>query len=551
MNLPDKNRKQEFIEKVTELLGKEYVVTSHEEIEVRSRDTVPERVQPLAFVYPSSTAEVSEIVKLANEFQIAIWPHSAGRNWGWGNSPLTEDSVTLILERMNKIIEVNEDLAYAVIEPGVTYEALNKYLKDHKIKLWTDCTGGPPKGSVLGNALDRGVGVTSYADHFSNLCGLEVVLPDGKIIRTGGYPASKNGTRYTYKWGAGPYIEGLFGQSNYGIVTHAGIWLMPEPESYFMFGFTMQREEKGQYISLLNTLRKMALDGVVPPSIHLTSGFTLLTILTQMFKEDVNDNYLTDEDMRRLDKKYGVGAWGFASGLYGRKEHVKAMRKIIVRELSPYGRLVWVDEYKVMIVKKMMPYLLRARKARNSLINMVLNQLLKASIPVVQALPHIFDIYKGVPTEYVLKRAYFKTRKERPESNIHVAKDQVGVMWFGPMVPNDGETVFEVMDCFRKKFAQHQFEFYITIMMISARTIVPFMGIFYRQEDASERERALAFYSELIEEALRRGYQQFRYSRLGWNSVYKNSPDLLEVNNKIKAVLDPNHIIAPGKFDIF
>ena len=127
----------------------------------------------------------------------------------------------------------------------------------------------------------------------------------------------------------------------------------------------------------------------------------------------------------------------------------------------------------------------------------VLNQLLKASIPVVQALPHIFDIYKGVPTEYVLKRAYFKTRKERPESNIHVAKDQVGVMWFGPMVPNDGETVFEVMDCFRKKFAQHQFEFYITIMMISARTIVPFMGIFYRQEDASERERALAFYSEL------------------------------------------------------
>ena len=199
MNLPDKNRKQEFIEKVTELLGKEYVVTSHEEIEVRSRDTVPGRVQPLAFVYPSSTAEVSEIVKLANEFQIAIWPHSAGRNWGWGNSPLTEDSVTMILERMNKIIEVNEDLAYAVIEPGVTYEALNEYLKDHKIKLWTDCTGGPPKGSVLGNALDRGVGVTSYADHFSNLCGLEVVLPDGKIIRTGGYPASKNGTRFVIR----------------------------------------------------------------------------------------------------------------------------------------------------------------------------------------------------------------------------------------------------------------------------------------------------------------------------------------------------------------
>src|SRR5439155_11812043 len=115
------------------------------------------------------------------------------------------------------------------------------------------------------------------------------------------------------------------------------------------------------------------------------------------------------------------------SGLYGRKENVKAMRKIIVRQLSPYGRRVWVDEYKVMIVKKMMPYLLRARKAGNSLINVVLHQLLKASIPLVQSLPHLFDIYKGVATEYVLNRAYFKTRKERPESNIHVAKDHVDV----------------------------------------------------------------------------------------------------------------------------
>src|SRR5262249_25986580 len=210
----------------------EPLVTDPVELERRSRDTVPGRIPPLAFVYPASTDEVAQVVRLADHYGVTIWPHSSGRNWGWSNSPTQEGSVVMILERMNRILSINEELAYAVIEPGVSYEDLNNYLKTHNIKLWADCTGGPPKGSVLGNALDRGVGVTTHGEHFASLCGLEVVLPSGKILRTGGYPDGKEGTRYTYKWGIGPYIEGLFSQANFGVVTQGGIWLMPEPEAH-------------------------------------------------------------------------------------------------------------------------------------------------------------------------------------------------------------------------------------------------------------------------------------------------------------------------------
>ena len=74
----------------------------------------------------------------------------------------------------------------------------------------------------MGNALERGVGLTPYADHFGHLCGLEVVLADGSIVHTGGGGGPRCKTWHTHKWGTGPYLEGLFSQSNLGIVTRAG-----------------------------------------------------------------------------------------------------------------------------------------------------------------------------------------------------------------------------------------------------------------------------------------------------------------------------------------
>src|SRR5262249_1437205 len=149
---------------------------------------------------------------------LSVWPAGKGKNWGYGgNTPAEDGTIVMILERMNRIVKVDPDLAYAVIEPGVTYRQLDLYLKDHHPTLWAATTDGPPEGSVLGNAIERGLGATPYGDHWGNLCGLEVVLPHGEIIRTGS--GADCSTWHTHKWGVGPYVEGLFSQSNYGIVT--------------------------------------------------------------------------------------------------------------------------------------------------------------------------------------------------------------------------------------------------------------------------------------------------------------------------------------------
>jgi hypothetical protein len=74
-------------------------------------------------------------------------------------------------------------------------------------------------GSVIGNTVDRGVGYTPYGDHFGMHCGFEIVLPNGEVMRTGMGAMPGSNTWQLFPYGFGPYADGLFTQSNFGIVT--------------------------------------------------------------------------------------------------------------------------------------------------------------------------------------------------------------------------------------------------------------------------------------------------------------------------------------------
>lgn len=143
---------------------------------------------PSAVAWPGSTAEVQAIVKWANRWKIPLWPISIGRNLGYGGSaPRVPGSLLIDLgRRMNKVLNIDEKAATCLLQPGVTYIELYEELKRRGLgeKLWIDVPdlGG---GSVVGNALDRGVGYTPYGDHWAQHCGMEVVLANGEVVRLG------------------------------------------------------------------------------------------------------------------------------------------------------------------------------------------------------------------------------------------------------------------------------------------------------------------------------------------------------------------------------
>jgi 4-cresol dehydrogenase (hydroxylating) len=149
-------------------------------------DEAEEKIASAALA-PQSAEEVQAVMKIANAYRIPIYPVSTGRNLGYGGSaPVLSGSVVLDLKRMNRIIEVNEANAFALVEPGVSYFDLYRYIQEKKLKLWIDCPD-PGWGSVIGNALDHGCGYTTnpYRDHFEAHCGMEVVLANGDLVRTG------------------------------------------------------------------------------------------------------------------------------------------------------------------------------------------------------------------------------------------------------------------------------------------------------------------------------------------------------------------------------
>jgi len=525
-------------------VGAEHVSTGDEQLAAYSRCTIPWDARCSAVVFPGSTHEVVQVLRAASEFRVPVWPYSGGRNWGYGATLAPEaGAIVMVLRRMNRIVEVNDELAYAVIEPGVSYRQLSEHLRAQGHALWADCIDGTPEGSVIGNALDRGIGETPYGDHFGNLCGLEVVLPTGEIITTGGGTADLR-TRHVHKWGVGPYFEGIFSQSNLGVVTRAGIWLMPQPECFNSFVFELHDEQ--HFAAVVDAFRRLALDGVLSSKLHMINDFVSTTVLTQRNLENVpQDGPMSADDRARIRRKYRVALWSCAGGLYGPKAHVALQKRALKAQLGRFGRLLFVSDRKVALLE-----LLVAAAWQRPRLRSAAEIALGASLPVMDSLPHVHRILKGIPTDYFLKHAYYRSRRSRPAQDVEPARDRCGLIWFAPVLPNVGSEIQNYIATSELRFQEMGFDFYVAMLMMNPRAVVCLMNINFDRDSAGEEQRALDLYHVLLDDMRRQGYEQYRAALLGWEELAAGSAVNLQLHGRIKAALDPAGILAPGRYGV-
>ena len=187
-----------------DVVGNEWVFSSDADVELYRDSYSPfmgeaEDPVPSAAVAPQTTEQVQECVRIANRYVLPLWVLSTGKNLGYGGSaPRLSGSVMIDLKRMDRILEINETNHYALVEPGVSYFDLYREIQRQGLKLWID-PPDPGWGSLVGNALERGGGYTPMRDHFAAHCGMEIVLPDGEVLRTGmgALPAPKPGSSTT------------------------------------------------------------------------------------------------------------------------------------------------------------------------------------------------------------------------------------------------------------------------------------------------------------------------------------------------------------------
>lgn len=540
IRLPD-----EIVRELRSAVGEEHVCTGPKDLDRYSRCTIPWQSACAGVIFPGSAEEVSEGVKIAARHGIPVWPFSTGRNWGYGATLAPESgALVMILQRMNRILEVNEELAYAVIEPGVTYEQFSAYLKENGHPLWVDCIDGTKQGSVIGNALDRGIGSTPYGDHFGNLCGLEVVLPSGELIHTGG---SLNGSKtwHVHKWGVGPYLEGLFTQSNLGVVTRAGIWLMSEPEAYNSYVFEIRDE--AHLPQVLDAFRRLALQGVVTTKLHMINDVVSLSILTQrhLEQEGEPERALSAEERAGLRKKYGVSPWSCGGGIYGTRSQVRLQRRILRKALSRYGRLIFLNNTSLAVIKRLL-----ALSWKSSFMRKMVEMLSGTSLLVLDSAPYVHNVLQGIPTDYFVKHAYFRNRRPRPSEDIDPARDHCGLTWFAPILPFSPGEMVPYLEQLKKQMEASGFDFYMAMLLLNPRAVICLVGIIYDRDDPQQVEKAARLYDELLDDMDERQYQQYRASLPSWGRLHERSPELQQLNNRIKGMLDPSNVLAPGRYGL-
>ena len=194
----------------------------------------PNELIPSAAVGPNTVEQVQAIVRTANQYKIPLYAISTGKNFAYGGpSPNVRGSVTVDLKRMNRVLEVNDKRYYALVEPGVSYIDLYRYIQEHGLKVWVD-TPDPGWGSPIGNRS-----ITASVTRWASIATISARTAAWRwCCRTARScapawarcPASKSWKEY--KHGYGPDPAGLFGQGNFGIVTKMGFRLMPQPEHW-------------------------------------------------------------------------------------------------------------------------------------------------------------------------------------------------------------------------------------------------------------------------------------------------------------------------------
>jgi glycolate oxidase len=217
-------KRQEVVRALKAVLPPETVVDADEDLSAYESDGLSAyRQRPMVVVLPKSTAEVSATLKVLHRLQVPVVPWGAGTGLSGGALPLT-DGVTLALSRMNRVLEVDLDNRCAVVQPGVTNLRISQTVAADGFYYAPD-PSSQIACSIGGNVAENSGGVhcLKYGVTTNNILGLELVLPDGEILRVGGKGLDDAGYDLM---GVITGSEGML-----GIITEVTVRLLPKPET--------------------------------------------------------------------------------------------------------------------------------------------------------------------------------------------------------------------------------------------------------------------------------------------------------------------------------
>ena len=494
-----------------------------EMLTTRCRGTPSER-QASAAVAPSTVEQVQKVVAAANEYKVPIYPISTGMNLGYGGSaPNLSGSVVLDLKRMNNVVEVDDKRHFAILEPGVTYFDFYKYIQDMGLKVWID-TPDPGWGSPVDNALDHGVGYTwgGFRDHFHSHSGMEVVLPNGELLRTGMGAMPGAQTWGEYHYGFGPFVDGLFSQGNFGVVTKMGFHLFPQPDAYRNgMVFVPRRRDIIPLVEEINYLEHAGIIGMPEynsPLQRLTGKPDVQAVLAKVGGP-------SDADLDALAKDNNAPSWGCDLQFYGPEKSIAANWDYAKeRILARVPDATFKDDlsYKFPLTDQQ-----------------------RALVPHKVAL--------GIPNLAIFAIGARSPGNTNPSD---------GHVWFSPVIPKSGEAILEAQRVFGTAVRDVKlptmgplYSPFHTPATWMFRAFVFISGFPVSRSNPEQNKRMQELVLKLIDVGAQHGWGEYRtppaLQEAVSNTYSFNNHVLRRFQETLKDAVDPNGIIAAGRYGIW
>jgi 4-cresol dehydrogenase (hydroxylating) len=466
-------------------------------------------VRPVGVVMPGTVEEVRAVVTAASSARVPLWTVSRGKNYGYGGaSPRTPETVVLDLQRMDRVLEVNDETGYVVLEPGVTFLAL----ADHLRRTGSTLMPSVPDigwGSVLGNTLERGFGYTPHGDHSAFQCGMEVVLGDGTLVRTGMGAKSDSAAWALYKGGFGPALDGLFFQSNLGIVTKMGIWLMPRPQTITTCMLTTPHDD--DLGAIVDALRPLLLDGTVQSNVVIGNAPVIASMVSPRAAWTDTVGPIPDDAVDRIIAAMGLGRWNARFALYGPTPLVEARLQVV-------------------------------RDTLTAAVPAAALRVTRYAGDVDPADVHPADRAQlGIPSTDLIQMAAW-------------AGGTPAHTDFSLVCPPTGCDAVRQMRLIRSRVEAHGFD-YAGGFTLNPRHAIALALVSFDRDDSTQTQRVAALFPQLIADASAAGYAPYRshtaFMDLIADQYDANDSALRRTVERIKGALDPQGILAPGKQGIW
>lgn len=489
---------------------------------------------------PKSKDDVVAFVKEAKQKKFKLHPVSTGKNWGYGSStPYENDTWILDLSEMNNILSYDPEMHVVRIQPGVTQEILYKFLARYGHQHLVPTTGAGGSVSLLGNSLERGYGLTPWTDHFLSITSLEAVLPSGEIHRSSFAEMGADRTSDVYKWGIGPYVDGLFSQGDLGIVTEASLLLQPRPENISLFYIPLQNsDEKDLAVSLIKQLLQNY--GSLIGGFNFLNDLRLVSMLTQCPPDQIaSGTALTLEQVQALRNRFGITSWTLIGTFYGTAQVAKIFKKDVRNLFKNHKKkALFFDEKKQRRIHKLFENIPYIKKT--------------ALYTRWQAVTKSYNLISGKPSNVAHQLTNWRNpapaQPAEFEKGFNPDLQNAGLIWYAPVIclkPDDLNASESLINSICRKY---NFDPLITFTVTNPRYTIATLALVFNRQNPNESNRAHACYQELYSKGKDIGIIPYRYGILHLNA--KGSNELGPVYAKIKQALDPEGMLSPGRFKV-